>query len=215
MMLRRSRPVLLIVVTAICAACQGNNGEAGRIDTLGDSTTGGGGTASAEPTVYKSPKGTYSVEFPRGMSDIDEQTQTVPTDIGRIDMHMAMGRSEKAVALVAYAQYPDEAFQPEVAKSVLDKAQEGALKNMSGTATAQEDITLDGHPGRTVWFMGKTPTNQSAYGRVDMYLVHPYFYQILYAADDSTHLDSADMQRFFTSFTLGASADTSASKSTE
>jgi hypothetical protein len=204
MLFNLSRIAMLIALSFLLVACDGGSDEA---DTTMDTDTGTDTestttTTDASDGGYSSSEGMFSVTFPSNMDDPQEQTQQVPTEIGKIDMTMVMTTNANSVAMVAYAQYPDQAFDPGKTKDVLDGAQNGALTNMNGTADSQEDITVEGHPGRSIYFTGSAPNNQAAYGRVDMILAKPFFYQVLYASDNKADLEEIPVKTFFSSFDI-------------
>ncbi|MCB0399014.1 MAG: hypothetical protein KDD26_05200 [Winogradskyella sp.] len=103
---------------------------------------------------YKSEDLAFVAEFPGTPEKTVEQIQTA---VGELDMHMIAYSSSTAGDNVYYgvirSDYPEEQFSnmsEEKIKSVLDGAVNGAVSNVSGTLESDENIILNGYPGRKI-----------------------------------------------------------------
>ncbi len=123
------------------------------------------------------------------------------TAVGKLDMKVFTAtKGQGSVFMTAYIDYPENAFEAGTEK-MLDGAREGALKNLNGKVDRQESVTLDGNPGRSMTFTGKTG-GMDVYGRVDYYIVKPRLYQILFLSQDKAMVEDASITTAFGTFKI-------------
>ncbi|WP_299096752.1 hypothetical protein [uncultured Winogradskyella sp.] len=103
---------------------------------------------------YKSEELAFVTEFP---GTPEESVQKVQTAVGELDMNMvgytSVETGDNAYYSVISSDYPEEKFSDisdEKIKSILDGAVNGAVKNTNGTLEFDENITLNGYPGRKI-----------------------------------------------------------------
>jgi len=170
-----------------------------------DTAAGNDGGSSASETALgekvSSDSGRFVVQFPEGFPAPKQQTQTVQTKIGPLAMITYLTEEKDAACMVAYSDYPEAAFDGADVNALLDSARNGALNNVNGTMTSEEQITLNGHPGRSIIFAGSSQ-GQTIHGRFDYYLVKPRLYQVGFMAIDSTKLTQGGTMSYFKSFAL-------------
>ncbi len=149
---------------------------------------------------YKSDKLAFITEFP---GTPEESVQKIQTAVGELDMNMVGYSSSKAGDNVYYgvirSDYPEEQFSDisdEQIKSILDGAVNGAVTNVNGTLESDENITLNGYPGRKILI--KT-TGMDLY--MNAYLVDNVMYitQVI-ALEDS--VNTKNLNKFLDAFDL-------------
>lgn len=103
---------------------------------------------------YKSEELAFIAEFP---GTPEKTVQQVQTAVGALDMHMiaysTSNTDDNAFYGVIRTDYPKEQFSDiseETVKSILDGAVNGAVSNVNGTLESDENITLNGYPGRKI-----------------------------------------------------------------
>ena len=103
---------------------------------------------------YKSEDLAFITEFP---GKPQRTVQQIETAVGELDMHMVgYGSSQtgdNAYYAVVRSDYPSEQFTDmtdEKIKSILDGAVNGAVNNVQGTLESDENINLNGYPGRKI-----------------------------------------------------------------
>ena len=103
---------------------------------------------------YKSEELAFIANFPGTPEKSVQQIQTV---VGELDMSIVGYSSSKVGDNVYYgvvrSDYPKEQFSDmseEKIKSVLDGAVNGAVSNVNGTLESDENVTLNGYPGRKI-----------------------------------------------------------------
>jgi hypothetical protein len=148
---------------------------------------------------FMSKDGHFAVTFPVGMGKIQQNIETVPTESGDIDMHIAMATGENNIAMVVWAEYPERSFEPDRVASVLDLARDAAMKNMNAKPVSTKETTVSNYPAESIQFKGTDPNGRDVFGRVDLVLARPYFYQILYGSDKKD-VEQVGIRRLFDSF---------------
>ncbi len=156
--------------------------------------------AQTSDTV-KSAKGRFTVVFPTWFPLPTISSTKVPTDVGTLKMITFMSTSTDAACMVAYADYPQSAFKGTDLEEMLDSTRAGTMGNINGHVLREESITLNGYPGRTVYFSGSTDDMQ-LYGRFDYYIVKPRLYQVGYMSANEDDITQPNTDAFFESFAL-------------
>lgn len=103
---------------------------------------------------YKSEELAFVTEFP---GTPEESVQQIKTVVGELDMHIVAystsNTNDNAFYGVIRSDYPKEQFSDmseEKIKSILDGAVNGAVSNVNGTLESDENVTLNGYPGRKI-----------------------------------------------------------------
>lgn len=103
---------------------------------------------------YKSEELAFIAEFPGTPQKTVQQLQTA---VGELDMHMVSystsNTNDNAFYGIIRSDYPKEEFSDmseEKIKSILDGAVNGAVSNVNGTLESDENVTLNGYPGRKI-----------------------------------------------------------------
>jgi hypothetical protein len=200
------RATLILGLAVALASC---GGKGDKPATTGDSKdTAASADKAHESTAGEaggmelaSDQGEFSVKIPEGFSNPEESTMPLETAAGKLNMKVfTSSKGEGAVFMTAYIDYPDSAFR-NGEETMLDGAREGALKNLNGQVVRQESKTLDGNPGRSVTFTGKSGATD-VFGRVDYYLVKPRLYQVLFLSQTKEMVDDPGISASFDSFKL-------------
>jgi hypothetical protein len=133
-----------------------------------DTMTKGG---AGDWVPYTSEAGGFTVKFPKQAT---EQTQTLDTEHGPVDLHMAVVDMGNKAFLVSWQVQPAKA--PKDAKVVLDGQRDGMVAGMPGSKVVdQKDITLGSHPGRSMTVKLSQPVG-TQYSRV--YLIDGKLFQL-------------------------------------
>lgn len=151
--------------------------------------------ATAEPKVFTSESGKFSIAFP---GDPKEQTQSVPTAVGDVALTMYTVDNGDSAYLAGFADYPSDMVAASDPETMLDGGRDGAINNIDGTLLTEKHITISGNPGRELKVQSKDGKNV-LYGR--FYLVDARLYQIM-VVTSPTGLDQATIDSFLDSFTL-------------
>lgn len=201
----RASMILGLAVAVAACGLGSKTDKPATSDVKSDSTaapsSSAASSATTEPTELSSEGGRFSVTFPSGFSKAQESTMPLETAVGKLDMKVYTAtKGQGSVFMAAYIDYPENAFAAGTEK-MLDGAREGALKNLNGQVDHQEEVTLDGNPGRSMTFTGKTG-GMDVYGRVDYYIVKPRLYQILFLSQDKAMVEDAGITEAFGTFKL-------------
>ena len=149
---------------------------------------------------HSSSAGRYKVDLPQG--ELQRQTQTVETAVGKIDMHMVLSFNEAEVSAytVMYNDFPVNGLDQAQKENALTGGRDGALRNVNGTLLHEKKISLDGHPGREFHFSATVQGNK-ARGAWRLYIVNNRLYQIGVLRFGQIP-DAGSLDRFFGSFAL-------------
>jgi hypothetical protein len=202
--------VALLAVTLV--ACGDKGKSDGAKDSTAGSSTGADTTSSSTEAsggnpgeMVKSEAGGFTAQLPEGFPQANESTTKVPTAVGNLDMVTYMATNTNAACMIAYADYPSKAFAKTDLEVMLDSTRSGAMQKINGEVTKEEKITLNGHPGRSVYFSGSS-SGQTLHGRFDYYIVKPRLYQVGYMSAEKGDLESPSVAAFFKSFALSDTA---------
>jgi hypothetical protein len=147
---------------------------------------------------FKSEAGKFTVMAPAVLL---EETQTLETQAGKIDLHVFSTQSDDIGYFVSYCDYPQEIVQRGNPETMLDGSRDGALSNAKGTLVSETKITLEGHPGRELLMEAKDESGRSATIKGRLFMVKNRLYQVMVVAPKAR--ESGDvMDRFIKSFKL-------------
>lgn len=164
------RLLLLVTVTLVIFGCLG----------------------TATFTEFVSEEGGFSVSMP---GEPNEETQTVPTEAGDIEVHMFSVESGGTAYLVGYSDYPPDLVEMVDSEVLLDSARDGAVDD--GTLVSEESITLDDYPGRSLT-VDTSDEDIMVFARI--FLVGNRLYQVVVSTGEDALTE--DMSGFFDSFKL-------------
>lgn len=158
----------------------------------------------AQNWIVYSPEGmSYHIDMPQKW--VPSQ-QTIPTDVGPVEMYMAtIGLGARAYMAI-HSSYPQSHIDTVPPDTMLNNARDGAVSSVKGKLLKEDRFTISGYPARHL--VVDTPQ-----GRISqrMVLVGVTLVQAIYvgpAGDEA----KADVQRFFSSLTImnpGISPDSS------
>jgi len=147
-----------------------------------------------------SSEGGFAAIFPTATQP-ERSSSPIETDVGQIEMVTFMATEGDFASMVAYSDYPIAEIQSRHVDAMLDSAREGALRNLNGRLIRQRRISIDGHPGRSIFFRGKSQ-GFTIYGRFDYYVVSARLYQVGYITTRQKDVDARKTKAFFASFKL-------------
>ncbi|MDP9317284.1 MAG: hypothetical protein M3R24_41585 [Chloroflexota bacterium] len=155
--------------------------------------------------IELSPSGKgFSVLMP-GKPDLDKQYLETP--FGRVPVSIYPIELPTVTYMTGLITYPKDFVRASDPSKMLAGAQAGAIKNIDGRLVHEEEITIDGYPGRaftaegTVKEPSKTqlPVGSLVHGR--LFVVENNLYQlIVFGAKEN--LPKSDIDKFFSSFKL-------------
>lgn len=146
--------------------------------------------------------GHFSIVLPDTFSDPELSSQTIPSDAGDLLLKMYTTSSQdNQVFVISYNDYPDSLVVASNIPKMLDAVRDGALKNMNAKMEKQMDLTFSKSPARTVNFIS-TIEGVISYGRIDIMLVAPRLYQIIYITANKKQRSSKEIKNVFLSFKL-------------
>jgi hypothetical protein len=126
--------------------------------------------------------------------------QDVPTAVGVVQLHTFTVDKGDSVYLVGYGDYPESLVRNADVSAMLDGARDGALANSGGTLIAEQQIQLQGYPGRELWIEA-TVEGEKGLARARMYLVGARLYQVLVGGSNA-HFSESAAETFLNSFLL-------------
>jgi predicted RNase H-like HicB family nuclease len=152
---------------------------------------------------FTSEEGNFVVSLP---TEPNEETRPDP-DFEDIDIYVYMAQAEDKNAFfgVSYRDYPQEfidLFDKDNIDVFFDSTSEEALSTMGGELISQEDISLDGFPGRRITYkIPETTLPGGGEGVTHSYLVGNRRYEVL-SLGVTGDLAEEDIEQFFSSFRL-------------
>ena len=129
---------------------------------------------TAAPKEFRSTEGRFSVVAPISFK---EETQTLDTTVGKIEMHMFIAEGKDIAYAVAYSDYPEEMIRQSNPDQVLNGARDGMVSNVNGKLVLETKITLGKYPGREVVVDLKLDNDIDGTVKSRMYLVENRMYQ--------------------------------------
>lgn len=127
--------------------------------------------------------------------------QKVPTDAGEIDHVSCLAQpSEQRMYILVRGDMPEALIAGQDAKSLIQGARDGLVKQYTGIVEQETPITLGEYPGLQVAING-TYQGANFYLRARFYLVKNRLYQ-LYIVVQRGFEGAADFDKYFDSFKL-------------
>lgn len=152
-------------------------------------------SSQAEWKTLTSKAGRFTMMMP---GEAKEQTQDVPTPVGKITMTMYILEVGGTAYFATFNDYPAELIQKSEAETLLNGARDGAVGNVKGKLTSEKKITIDTHPGRDISFEA---LGGQFVARSRIYLVKERLYQVMVLAPKDNGLPK-DIDKFLDSFKL-------------
>ncbi|MBE0612421.1 MAG: hypothetical protein IH604_02015 [Burkholderiales bacterium] len=143
------------------------------------------------------PEGQFAVLLP---GKARQETRTLTTAAGELTMTMHACSVKQGTMGVAYTEFPASVLAAEQVSVHLDAARDALVRNIRGSVRLEEDIRIEGLPGRQVYAEGEAGAH-TALLKARFLVSGNRLYQIAYvgAKDD---LSMADIDMFLTSFRL-------------
>lgn len=198
------RAAMLVAISGVFIACSdrhdepnpGNGNEGNGQDT--SAARSSEGPAGVE---IVSTEGKFRIAMPEGFNNPTEGTLPLVTgtDTTYMKAYTAV-RDTSTAFIISFTEVAQEEKAIDHGR-VFDMARDAVLRNINATLERQESRTLNGHPGRSLFFTGDLQ-GQTLSGRADLYLAMPRLYQIYYISTDKGSVNSAPVERAFNSFSL-------------
>jgi hypothetical protein len=147
---------------------------------------------------FSSAEGGFQARFPAAPESQNLPTATV---VGNVEQKMFSVTQGVAFYAASFADYPQTAMKEAVPATVLDGARDGAVKNVQGKLVKEDQITLDGHPGRAIHIQA---TAQGTSVRLDarIFLVNNRLYQMIVVRPGGGLGSDQDVAKFLDSLKL-------------
>ncbi len=140
------------------------------------------------------PEGRFAVLLP---GKAQREARTLNTAAGALTMTMYACSLKQGSMAVAYTDYPAAALAADHGRAQLDAARDALLRNIGGSVRSEEEVMIEGFPGRQVYAEGRAGARLKA----RFVAAGPRLYQIAYVgAKDGVAM--ADIDMFLTSFKL-------------
>ncbi|KAM3101875.1 hypothetical protein ACKFKF_06325 [Phormidesmis sp. 146-12] len=164
--------------------------------SLGFLTTACGAGVKSEE--FKSQTGKFSVTSPIALR---EETKTLDTMAGKINLHMFTATEKNKAYFVAYADYPEQLLKVSNPEKMLDGARDGAVSNVNGKLVDEKKVSIDGSPGRELTIEAKGSNGQDGTVKARVFLVKNRLYQAMVVAPKE-EVNATEMDAFLQSFKL-------------
>ncbi len=153
-----------------------------------------------KPKRYSPPGGGFSVLMPGKPVAQDEE---VDTRLGKVTNHSFSAGAGEVWYAVMYSDLPAPVSDPEVIKGMLDNARAHGLAAVHGELQSEQEITLEGNPGRE-WLV-RIPRGAILQARA--YWVRQRLYQVVTLREpepnkEISKLREAAVKSFLDSFQL-------------
>jgi hypothetical protein len=123
--------------------------------------------------------------------------------MGEIETVNYTSFSDTAAAMIGTSTYPEAllVFIKGKERDVLEGAQEGALKNVSGTVVTEKNLEIDSFPAKSLEFTAEAD-DQPLYGRALFILSGNRLYHILFITSNKEEISNTATNAFFDSFKI-------------
>jgi hypothetical protein len=160
--------------------------------------TAGLAACSSGPKEFKSEAGRFSV---MAAVELQETTQAVETQGGKMDLHIFMGQEGRTGYFVSYNDHPQELVQQAGPEKMLDGARDGAVGNINGNLASEIRISLEGHPGRELVIDGTGEDGRGLTIRGRLFMAKNRLYQVM-AVTPRAQANTKEIDDFLQSFKL-------------
>jgi hypothetical protein len=131
------------------------------------------------PNVFVSQAGRFSVAAP---VEFAEQSQSVETQVGTIEIHMFVGALGDTAFVVSYCDYPEEVVKANDPKKMLDGSRDGCVANVNGKLALETLLSLEGNPGRELVIDITADDGGQGTVKSRLFLVSSRLYQLIVVA---------------------------------
>ncbi|NJR48229.1 MAG: hypothetical protein HC780_00450 [Leptolyngbyaceae cyanobacterium CSU_1_3] len=152
----------------------------------------------AKSEEFKSQTGQFSVTAPIALK---EETRSLDTTAGKINLHMFTATEKNKAYFVAYADYPEQILKLSNPEKMLDGARDGAIGNVNGKLVSEAKVSINGAPGRELVIEAKGKNGENGTVKARVFLVKNRLYQAMVVAPQA-EVNSAEMDKFLQSFKL-------------
>lgn len=143
------------------------------------------------------PDGRFSVLLPGKAS---HETRSLNAAAGALTMTMYAYSLKQGTMGVAYTDYPAAALAADQGREQLDAARDALLRNIQGGVHLEENVSIEGHPGRQLYAEGRAGA-EPALLKARFVVVGSRLYQIAYVGAKGG-MAMADVDMFLASFRL-------------
>ena len=150
------------------------------------------------PQEFTSPEGRFSIT---AQKPFKASTQTITASGISLPTYMFIADMGTRTDMVAYTDYPEDVVSQSDPAKMLDGASNGAVQNVNGTLVSQDEITLDGNPGRDIVANAAAKNGQEVTMRARLYMVKNRLYMIIIVANKG-QLTREQTDAFLDSFKL-------------
>ncbi|WP_233583321.1 hypothetical protein [Corallococcus sp. CA053C] len=192
----------LALIAGACASQQKTDGTGtsgggdGRqaVSTIEEVPNEGGAAAPAGPEFkpYDAPEG-FGIGMPAEPQIARKQ---IPLGAGTVATASYSARANEVLYSVSIADYPEKLVASRPPEALLNEGRDGLAKEVQGTLKDEQDITLDGYPGKS--YTVSSPVAGEIKAR--NFLVGPRLYTLLVLFNPNTGAPVADT--FLTSLKL-------------
>jgi len=177
----------LALIAAACAGQQKTDNQQAT-STLEELPNEGGDTGAAGAASQFTPVNAdegFSVKMP-GKPQVQRQKVTIPAgDVATAAY--SLQTPEGVIYSVSIADYPEKVVAARPAEAFLNEGRDGLNNQLKGTVSNEQEITLDGYPGKSY-----TVSSPNGEVKARNYLVGPRLYTMLVLYNPSIGAPGAD-----------------------
>lgn len=160
------------------------------------------GTADGDGLRFASDTGRFRIVLPPGFPEPAESITPLPLPDGTsVELRQYTSVLGNNAVIVGFNTMNGLVVKG-IEKQLLDNAREGTLKRMHATLEKEEEISLDGHPGRRLFILPSPASDTTLKARKQVYVTDSMVYQLYYISTSRKALESPSADAFFDSFTL-------------
>lgn len=190
--------LVLLVVVSFSASC-GGTGDSNTTGIATSSNASPTNTAVVGTTPFTSEAGGFAVILPAGFAPFEEKRNEATKMTG----YTSSGPNDTACN-ISYSEFSDslagQIDEPEKIDKALGAMRENSMKGMNGIPDKEEKISVQGHPGLSVY--GTIPGAQTLYFRMDNFIANNRGYRFGCLSTNKDQLDKPEIKSFFNSFQL-------------
>nr|AYM53413.1 hypothetical protein [Melittangium lichenicola] len=186
--------IVTLSLIGLACATSGSSTKEGGSSTVEDVPTEGSSTPAPQAQLQKitAPEG-FTVLFP---GQVEAQRGKVSIPGGEVQTaSWAINDSSGVLYSVSTLDYPEKVVAAHPAAAFFNEGKTGLVNKLKGTIKSEEDITLQGYPGKSLVI-----SSDSGEVRAHNFLVGPRLYTLLVLFNPSIGAPQAD--QFFSSLEL-------------
>lgn len=151
--------------------------------------------------IVSSPEGKFTILLPTGYPPAEKIDQNIPRDSYNAVMTTYLSGNLEGACMVNFCDHPKEIIEKLGSENILNNERDNAMKNTSGRLENEEAYSVDGNPGKKIYFTGKYQEKE-VYGQAVFIVRKNRIYQIVYMNLSKDALAKPEIQSFFSSFKL-------------